>query len=879
MADGISWGEVRVSVGPMSALPAGGDRPSPLDSYREVVTATEGVDEVVTLEGVREPAERLAETIADAGLTGLLLARAESRRFVADEGITYGGGVVEDDGEDTPGSRAPSEPRTWELDPIPLTFGTAEWARLARGVRQRAVLLDEILTDLSGEQRLIRSGILPGAAVHGHGDWLPQAEGIRLPGHRQLVMPAMDLARDHAGTWRVFADRTQAPSGAGYAMANRRITARVLPGLHREIDLARLRGFFHKVQQALTGLAPPTDDPPRAVILTPGALSEAAFDESLQSTLLGIPVVESEDLVSRDGRIWMRTTSGLSPVDVIVRRVAGWDIDQLDLRSDSRVGLPGVIEAARLGHVSIVNPVSSGVLENPALIPYLPRICREVLDEDLVLPSTTTWWGGDRTHLSHIVTHLSSLVVKPTSRTADERPYFGWELSAEERDELALRIQAEPWRWTAQDPLTMSTAPVVTAEGLEPRHVVLRSFAVADEEDYAVLPGGLARAATRPDSGAISSLSGATSKDVWVRVDTDAASEGITLLLPDARHGEAPAVQAAPAPRAAADLYWMGRYAERAEAAARLLRVADNLVDDHAARPGTTGHTAMQVVLGAVTEVMSVRPGFLGDEGEERRADPLPHLRDLTLDPRIVGSVAYSTRRAVIAAQAVRETLSVDTWLVMSRLERTLQHAIPQDDLQELLMETIEGLLALAGIGVESLVRDPAWAFADAGKRVERAQQTVRLLRSVLAVERAPVVEGTTTEAALIATESVITFRRRLTAGLGGLSSQQTAVDLVLGDLTNPRSVAFQVERLVEALDLIGDETALERARGLGTRLAGLDLEALFEDHRRPLTRELLEIGAQLRGVHGEIDRAHFVRKTRGRSVQTIDWSGGGIIT
>lgn len=862
----------------MSALPTGGDRPSPLGAYREVVTATEGVDEVVTLEGVREPAEQLAQTITDTGLTGLLLARSESRRFVADEGITYGGGVAEDD-EQTPGSRAPSEPRTWQLDPIPLTFGAEEWARLERGVRQRAVLLDQILTDLTGPQRLIRDGVLPGAVVHAHGDWLPQADGIRLPGPRQLVTPAMDLARDHAGTWRVFADRTQAPSGAGYAMANRRITARVLPGLHRDLDLAHLRGFFHTLQHTLTRVAPQTDDPPRAVILTPGALSEAAFDEALQSTLLGIPVVESEDLVSRDGRIWMRTTSGLSPVDVILRRLAGRDIDQLDLRSDSRIGMPGALEAARLGHVSIVNPVTSGVLENPALIPYLPAICRHLLDEDLALPSTQTWWGGESTHLSHIVTNLSSLVVKPTSRTADERPYFGWELSGQERDELALRIQAEPWGWTAQDPLTMSTAPVVTAEGLEPRHVVLRTFAVADEEDYAVLPGGLARLATRPDSGDISNLTGAMSKDVWVRVEADAEGEGGLPHLPTAFRGQAPVASAAPAPRVAADLYWMGRYTERAEAAARLLRVADNLVDDHVGRPGTTGHTAMTVMLEAVTEVMSVRPGFVGDEGSERRHDPLPHLRDLTLDPRIVGSVAYSTRRAVNAAQAVRQSLSVDTWLIMSRLERTLQHAVPHDDLQELLMETIEGLLALAGIGVESLVRDPAWAFADAGKRIERAQQTIRLLRSVIAVERTPVVEGTTTEASLIATESVITFRRRLASGLGSLSSQQAALDLVLGDLSNPRSVAFQVERLVEALSVIGDETALAQARSLATRIAGLDLEPLFEEGRTPLARELLEIGARLREIHAEIDRAHFVRKTRGRAVQPVQWSGGQVST
>lgn len=853
-----------------------GDRSSPLlDDYREIVTSSEGVDELVTLDGVREAAQPLADQIAGAGLTALLAARSATRRFVADDGITYGAGVSPEDSEAPEGRQIPTEPREWELDPLPLTFGSTEWARLEQGVRQRAALLDAVLTDLTGEQSLVRSGILPGAAVYGHDGWLPQADGIHLPGPRQLVMPAMDLARDRNGTWRVFSDRTQAPTGAGYAMANRRIIARVLPDLHREVDLARLRGFFFHVHKALVAAAPDTDDVPRIVILTPGALSDAAFDEALQSTVLGVPVVESEDLVSRDGRIWMRTTSGLSPVDVIMRRVEGDAIDQLDLRGDSRLGLPGVVEAARLGHVSIVNPISSGVLENPALIPYLPQICRHVLGEDLSLASTQTWWAGEPTHLSHIVTNLSSLVVKPASRSGNSNSVFGWELSADERDELAMRIQAEPWRWTAQDPLTMSTAPVVTAGGLEPRSVVLRTFAVADEEDYVVMPGGLGRLAVRADSGAISSITGAMSKDVWVRADTEAtAPEGEGLPFATVEGGTA-AGYAAPAPRVAADLYWMGRYAERAEAAARLLRVADNLVDDHAARPGTTGHAAMLAILDAVTEVMSVHPGFVGDEGASRREDPLPHLRALTLDPRIVGSVAYSTHRAVIAAQAVRESLSLDTWLVMSRLERTLQHAVPQDDLQELLMETIEGLLALAGIGVESLIRDPAWAFADAGKRVERAQQTIRLLASVLAVERAPVVEGTTTESALLAAESVITYRRRLTSGLGGMSALQVAVDLLLRDVTNPRSVAFQVDRLVEDLELIDDEAALPAVREIAERIAGLDLDGLFADGRAPLAGSLSSLGTQLREVHRSVDAAYFRRKQAGRNVQWVQWNGG----
>lgn len=867
-------------VGPMSAAPAEVPGDDPLEQYRErVLDRDQGVDELVTVDGVREDSAPVARRITELGMAGLRTRKAEAARFVDDEGIAFGPGTpVDDETESAEGRTVPLEARTWDLDPVPLVIGSRDWAALDEGLRQRAVLLDTLLTDLTGEQRLIREGMIPGGVVYGHGGWLPQAEGIRLRGPRQLVLPATDLARDKSGSWCVFADRAQAPSGAGYAMANRRIVARVMPQLHRSTDLSRLRGWFTSVQRALAAVAPQTDEPPRAVILSPGTLSETAFDQAFQSTLLGLPLVESEDLTSRDGRIWMRTTSGLAPVDVIVRRVDAEHVDQLELNSSSRLGLPGLVESARLGRTAIVNPLTSGILENPALIPYLPALSRHILGEDLLLHSPHTWWAGEPTHLSHIVTHLSSLVLKPISRESGPRSVFGWDLDAAERDELALRIQAEPWRWCAQDPLAMSTAPVITEDGLDPRNVVLRTFAVADDEDYVVMPGALGRVSVSPDSSAVTSLTGAPSKDVWVVAGEETRErrdrESGVALLPASPGGTAGFT--APAPRVASDLYWMGRYAERAEAASRLLRVGDNLVDDHAGHPGTTGHTAMVAVLQALTEVMAVHPGFTGADAAERLQHPLPHLRELTLDPRVVGSVAYSAHRAVLAAQAVRDQLSLDTWLVLSRLERSLQHAADEDDLHELLMEVIEALLALAGIGVESLIRDPAWAFTDAGKRMERAQQTVRLLRHTLAVERSPLVEGATTEAALVATESVITYRRRLSSGIGRLTPAQAAVELLLSDPANPRSVRFQLDRLTEDLACIGGDVAAHRTDQIVRRITGLDLDALFEGDRERLRVALSDLDDELRTTHQLVAAEHFVRKGTQRSVRWSQWTEGG---
>lgn len=836
-----------------------------LTAYRGLVEErAEGVDETLTVEGTRPQTDALVATIEQLGTEGLLDRRQETRRFVSDDGITYGS--------------ADGAPGPWSVDPLPMVVGTEEWARLERGLRQRAHLLDAVLTDLTGEQRLVRDGTVPGAAVYGHPGWLPQAEGITLPGDHQLVLPGTDLARDADGTWRVFADLAQAPSGAGYAMANRRIVARVMPDLHRASDLSRLRGFFYGVQRAVRRVAPPTADTPRVVILSPGTLSETAFDQAFQAMLLGFPLVESEDLMSRDGRIWMRTTSGPVPVDVVIRRVdADW-CDQLELRPESRLGLPGLVEAARLGHVSVVNPLGSGLLENPALLPYLPHVCRQVLGEDMLLHPPSTWWAGEADHRSHIVANLGSLVIRPVHRSlGGTGTVNGWELSAAEREEIAARITSEPWRWTAQDPLAMSTAPVVTDDGLDPRNVVLRTFAVADEDDYLVMPGGLGRMSVERDSADVSSASGAPSKDVWVlagdlpAVTRDEGSPPRLVPSPRVDH----AAYVAPAPRVASDLYWLGRYAERAESAARVLRVADNLVDDHAQRPGTTGHAAMVAVLRAVTDITATGPGFVGDGGEDRLEAPLPHLRELVTDPTLVGSVAYSARRAVTAAQAVREQLSQDTWLVVSRLEHTLQHVQPQDDLQEILMESLEAFLALSGIAVESTVRDPAWAFTEAGRRMERAQQTIRLLRHTLAVERTPLVEGATTEAALTAAESVITYRRRLAAGLGPLSATESAVDLLLRDTINPRSVAFQLHRLTEALELVGEDEVVTSVRELAAQVDASDLPGLMDEDRGGLASELRVLETGLRRAHDDIDARYFTRKAEPHTVRTVTWTDG----
>ena len=457
-------------------------------------------------------------------------------------------------------------------------------------------------------------------------------------------------------------------------------------------------------------------DMPRVVLLSPGSGSETAYDQGFLATLLGFPLVEADDLSVRGGRLWIRGSARREEVDVVLRRVDADYCDPLELRSDSQLGIAGLVEATRRGAVRMANPLGAGVLENAGLVAFLPEVAHRLLGEDLLLPSATTWWCGDSPARSHVLANLDRLVVKPVARGPVLSARFGWELDAAGRDDLRREVEARPWAWVGQEPVPMSTAPVVTPGGLAPGRLVLRTFGVTDSEHHHVMPGGLARVNTDASSSLVSSMSGAIAKDVWVLSDDTAGVGGWRGATPEAQ----PTLvrlqrRVAVAPRVADNLYWVGRYAERAEGTARLLRVADDLAADHAQRPGTPGATTMEVMVQAAAAVTGVQPV----EGQ----GPVDHLRAMVGDAGRTGTVAHACHRLVLAAESVRDQLSQDIWHILSRLDRTLgRPASPRAPLRPQLDNVLESLLAVAGVVHESMVRDQTWGFLDGGIRVERAQ-------------------------------------------------------------------------------------------------------------------------------------------------------------
>lgn len=824
-------------------------------------TGSSGVtsgDELVLEGSVRDGNQALAARIAALGVNGLRARRADVRRAIEDDGITYGG---------TTGSTRAGR---WSLDPLPSILAGDEWQGLSTGLIERASLLDEIYTDLYTDQRLLATGVIPAPAVLGHSGFIHQAVGTRVPGPNQLILACTDLGRSEDGTWSVIGDRAQAPSGAGYAMADRRIIARAMPALYRDSPIAKLRGFFDDMRFALMDASPSHDRAPRVVLLSPGPDSETAFDQAFLATLLGFPLVQSEDLSTRDGRIWMRTTTGgLERVDVILRRVdASW-ADPLELRSGSRLGVPGLIEATRRGHVAVLNPIGAGVLENPALLAYLPQLARAVLGTSARLSAARTWWCGDAQHRREALPRLAELVIKPTSRESGIMTRFGWELSAAELEQLRARIDAEPWAWALQEPVSLSTVPVVTNDGLVPRRMVLRAFGVARDGHYRFMPGGLGRLSKDSTSRMVSNALGGQAKDVWVLAPDDHTSPELftpigtaTAPLPGLSRSDVSV-----APRVADDLFWVGRYAERAEAATRMSIVADDLLGDTMGRTGSLGATATRIFLDALAAVTTV-PGVPGQTGDQDQ------LRAVLLGAS-PGSVSYAVRHLIRSALAVRELLSNDTWLVVGRLSRVVEPSEHDEDrpLQSTLAQVLESLIALSGLGAESMVRDQVWAYLETGRRIERAQHTVTMLRHTLAEERSPVIEGQVIESVLRATDSVITHRRRLSAGHNDGGPVQGALMLLLSDRTNPRSVRYQLDQMVAAMAHAPNKVLDERIAAVTSIVATMDVEALTAARRSGLRELLHDLDVALRELAADVERVHFVRRASQASMP-----GGGLV-
>lgn len=779
-------------------MPSAAPPPLPASSLRSRLLrdykGTPGAyDEVLDTAGTIRPHYRtLMAELEKQGVDELQRRWETGRRFIHEQGVTY----------NVYGDPMGME-RPWELDPVPLLISAAEWRGLEAALIQRAQVINAVLADCYGEQRLIQSGKLPPALVLAQPDFLRPCHGIKPANDVYLNCYAVDLARSPDGKWWAISDRTQIPTGSGYTLANRLVTSRVLPEVFRDCHVLRLAGFYSHMRDSLARMASRRTDDPRIVVLTPGPHNETYFEQSYLARYLGYSLVEGQDLTVRDGRVFLKTLSGLEPVDVILRRVDDDFCDPLELRNDSILGVPGLVEALRTGTVSIANHLGSGLLQSPAFMAFLPGLCQQLLGEELKLPSVATWWCGQDAARSQVFGNFDRLFIKPAMRSQVKGMAPGMAMTAAERDDLKKRIQFQPHLYVAQERVELSTAPTWKDGRLVARPVAMRVYLVAGEDgSYHVMPGGMARIAPLDGARMISMQKGGSSKDVWVL--NDAPVDDTTLMPRSADVIQLRRTGNNLPSRVADNLYWLGRYAERAECTARLLR--SSLI-----RLNESGAGAI-ALLGPFLQTLEAQHQL--DAGRSvqllrSNAETLEaELLDMIVQPEHAGSLRSITDQMQRLGMQVRDRTSNDYWRALSTLDDCIATAAKANDFLigdaiVVINQVLLGLASLHGLANENMTRAQGWRFMDMGRRVERSIYFSSFLGSAL---RSGIAENPSAlEAVLEMADSTITYRSRY-----NLMPHIAAVyDLVMLDETNPRSLAFQFRQLNKHFErLPGEDTA-----------------------------------------------------------------------
>ncbi|WP_417395334.1 circularly permuted type 2 ATP-grasp protein [Gimesia chilikensis] len=775
----------------------------------------------------------------------------QAQRTVQANDFAYSGHI-------TPGD----QPRPWELDAIPFLISSNEWDVIATALKQRARLLNLVLSDLYGQQTLLTQGTLPAEIVFSHPGFLRAYHGQVPRDNCFLHFYAADLARSPNGKWWVLADRTEAASGIGFALENRILTSRMFPEMFNQCHVKRLAPFFIAVQDRLRSLASQGMENPRVVLLSHGPQSPNYFEDAYLARYLGYTLVEGGDLAIRRNQVMLKTLGGLIPVDVIFRRQNSSDCDSLELRSTSGRGISGLTQAARSGQVGIANSLGSGLIESAAFMAYMPRLCKALLGEELKLPGVATWWCGDPQGLNYVLKNLEKLTIQSAFRIRgqDHPAMESWnQLPLKKRAEL---IQANPKQFVAQEKVIRSSVPVWKGE-TTPAHLSLRAYAVSAGDSYTVMQGALARTAKALDPLEVSIRKGEGSKDTWIL--SDQPVEHISLLKEQGRTISLRRSGSELPSRAADNLFWLGRQLERAESLARLLR---SLVNRLGGETRSNSDLEVPVLLRCLADEGQIEPGYAIEKMRNQLPDIEHVLPTAVFDETLSASLRSIINELFRLGSIVRDRVSLDTWRIIRRIDKGFQPArfgvTNLSDVLTMMNDLITELSAFSGIIMESMTRTQAFRFLELGRRLERSLQIISLVKNSFIPM--PEIQAPVLETVLEVADSLMTYRSRYLSNL-----QLAAVlDLLLTDESNPRSLVFQfmqlskqVERLPRNRELPGYSAEQRLAMTLLHSVRMLDIQEVSDTHclgdYKPLEQLIETWDAQLPKLSEAISHRYLV--------------------
>ncbi|MGY6648385.1 circularly permuted type 2 ATP-grasp protein [Wenyingzhuangia sp. IMCC45574] len=777
--------------------------------------------------------QQLLENIGDIGLEELDSVQSEINWLMAENGVTY---------------NVYNEPnglnRPWELNAVPFVIHEEEWKEVEKGIQQRAELLDLVLKDIYGKRELIKNRIIPPEVIYEHRGFLRQCDQIEYKTPKSLMVYSAEISRGPDGRMWVVNDRTQAPSGMGYALENRFTTRRVASDLFQNIEVKMLSEFFKEFNKTLIDATEVEN--PNIVILTPGPHNETYFEHAYLSSLLGYPLVKGNDLIVRDGYVWIKSLKGLKKVDVILRRVDDVFVDPLELREDSFLGVAGLLEVVRNQKVAVVNPVGSGVIENSGLIPFMNAICNYFFDEDLILPQIASWWCGQQKERDFVLKDIKNFVVKRIDRSNRESIFFCEFLSEEEISNLKKEILKHPYRFVAQEKISFSSAPNYGKGKLSPRKIVCRTFCTATKDGYKVMQGGLVRVAPERKALRVSNQRGGISKDFWIISDEKVSMHQQFTYMN--KNIGATNINDLPS-NTAENLFWSGRYLGRALLTSRYLRmVLENMKNERYSSKKTDSEILVHLYK-AVTNITSTFPGFVEQGGKEALENPLKELQAVILDGTRVGTLAQTLSSFRFSYYSLRNLWSKDIWRVFDSLNK-LWSTVDVDknysinSLIRLLDRTISRLIAFMGLIEESIMVNQGLILYFIGLQMEQASMNIAKFRSMVVFNFEEQLNYQILESLLNSHESLNIYRYSYQSYL----NIENVVDLIVLDKEYKKSLHYQLRRMKKDIsrlpvpeNVVGFEECQQKIEAACKVLLEMDKEVVLTPNPENNERETFE--------------------------------------
>ncbi|ADG94748.1 protein of unknown function DUF404 [Arcobacter nitrofigilis DSM 7299] len=734
---------------------------------------------------VKEHWKDILKDLEKAGIEKLEQKQIEIDWRLEDNGVTYN---IYNDPNGTN--------RRWNLDPIPFVVTKEEWEEVSKGLAQRAKLLNLIFKDIYTEQRLIKEGIVPAEIIYGHKSFLPIVFNFENEDYYSMKFYATDISRGPDGKFWVINDRTQSPSGLGYAIENRLTMNSISNELYPDVKTFKISKFIEGFKEMLTSFASKNNENPLITLLTPGPHNETYFEHSYLSSFLNLTLVQGEDLLTKNNQLWLKTLSGLKKVDAMIRRVDSRYCDPLELRTDSQLGVSGLVNVLRNDNLSMINPIGVGILENIGLNPFMENIAKFFLDEELILPQIATWWCGQKKELAFVLENLTNLIVKRIDKSSRLEVFFGNQLNEEELLKLKEKILANPNYYVGQEIIDFSTVPSFYKDKIEPRNAVIRAFSyLNEEEEYSVMPSGLVRVSSSKNSLVVSNQKGGTSKDLWILGENHAHAAVNLYRNKDFVDSRLENIST----KRAENLFWLGRYLTRAISTTRMIRfnlkslLNINRYDDD----NNISKKTANILNVSLTHLTMTYPGFLNEE----EVNPLKEVVAVIKDTNKVGSLSFTLSMLSNINANVKNLLTMEAWRIYERMQKdwfnynkrtVISNREHINELDNLLIY----LMAYKELIDESIFKEQGLILYDIGCKLEASQLLISKMRSLLTTKLDNILEYDILDSMLNSYESYNSYRAHYKSSL----DLENIIEFLLFNTKYPKSLIYIINELLQNL-------------------------------------------------------------------------------